>query len=272
MQTYIEIKNKKVPALGFGTFRMQGDDCLKGTAEALSIGYRHIDTAQAYANEEEVGRAIKNSGVNRDEIFLVTKVTPRNFSKNNFLPSVEESLKKLQTERIDLLLLHWPSDDETNKAAIAQLAMAQQKNYTKLVGISNFTLSQMETARKEADIFCNQVEYHPYLTQNKIRSYLEQHNMLLTAYRPLADGKILNDSEVISLSEKYSRTPAQIILRWFIQQNGVSVIPKASDANHRKENFAIFDFELAREDMDKIFGLNKNERLVNPSWSPKWDD
>jgi 2,5-diketo-D-gluconate reductase B len=240
--------------------------------DALSIGYRHIDTAQAYGNESEVGTAIKSSPVNRDEIFLVTKVTPRNFSKNNFLPSVEESLKKLKVERIDLLLLHWPANSDADKVAVEELALAQEKGYAKLIGVSNFTLKQMEEARKHADIFCNQVEYHAYLAQEKILSYLRAHDMMLTAYRPLADGKILQDSLIISLAEKYKHTPAQIVLRWFIQQKNVSAIPKASDKKHREENFNVFDFELIEEDMKSIFKLERKERMVNPSWSPNWDE
>ena len=272
MQTYIEIRNEKIPALGYGTFLLQGNHCLNGVTDALSIGYRHIDTAQAYKNEEEVGTAIKNSSVNRHDIFITTKVTTGNFSKENFLASVVTSLKKLQVDSVDLILLHWPSDDEVNKAAVEQLVLAHEKGYARLIGVSNFTLAQMEAARNQADIFCNQVEYHPYFAQKKILAYLQSHNMMLTAYRPLADGKILADDLIKSLAQKYNRAAAQIVLRWFLQQKDVSVIPKASDEKHRKENFDVFDFELSEEDMKDISELDAGKRMVNPPWSPKWDD
>lgn len=272
MQTYIEIGGAKISALGFGTFRLQDKECHEGVADALNIGYRHIDTAQAYANEEFVGEAIKNSSVSSGEIFVTTKVTPRNFSVENFLTSVEESLRKLKMDCVDLLLLHWPSDEEKNKIAVEQLASAKEKGYAKHIGVSNFTISQMETARKQADIICNQVEYHPYFTQNKIRPYLLEHDMMLTAYRPLADGKILSDAVITSLAEKHKHTSAQIVLRWLIQQRNVSAIPKAADRKHRADNFNIFDFELSNDDMESIFALNKNERMVNPAFAPEWDD
>lgn len=275
MQTYIEIRSEKIPALGYGTFLLEGKDCLEGVADALETGYRHIDTAQAYNNETEVGTAIHNSSVKWEEIFLTTKVTPRNFPKDKFISSVEESLKKLKTDYVDLLLLHWPSspaDNARDEIAVEQLALAQQKGYAKLIGVSNFTLAQMEMARSKADIFCNQVEYHPYLAQDKILNYLRSHDMMLTAYSPLGRGKVLNDPLIISLAEKYNRTPAQIVLRWFIQQGNVSAIPKASDKKRRKENFEVFDFELREEDMKNIFALDKKDRLVNPPFSPQWDE
>jgi len=272
MQKYIEIRSEKIPALGFGTFRLQGNDCIEGVEDALNIGYRHIDTAQMYKNEEEVGAAINKSPLKREEIFLTTKVTPGNFSKEKFLPSVEECLKKLKTDFVDLLLLHWPSDDEANKIAVEQLALAQKKGYARLIGVSNFNHRQSETARKHADIICNQVEYHPYLGQQKILDYVRKHDMMLTAYSPLGVGKILNDAIILSLAEKYAHTPAQIVLRWFIQQKNVSAIPKASSKKHREANYKIFDFEISDEDMNKIFALDKGDRIVNPSWAPKWDE
>jgi len=155
MQKYNEIGSEKVPALGYGTFRLAGNECTEGVADALEIGYRHIDTAQMYKNEEETGTAIKNSTVKREDIFLTTKVLPANSAKELFLPSVEESLKKLKVDFVDLLLFHWPGDDEVNKVAVEQLAIAKEKGYTRLIGVSNFTVRQLELAKQQADIFCN---------------------------------------------------------------------------------------------------------------------
>lgn len=272
MQKFTEIKDEKVPSLGFGTFRLGGMDCLDGVADALDIGYRHIDTAQMYNNEEYVGEAIKNSAVDRDKIFITTKVHPDNLSKEKFVPSVEKSLQKLALENVDLLLIHWPSDDETNRIAIDELMHAQNKGYTRLIGVSNFTVSQLEKAKSQADIFCDQVEYHPHLAQKKILKFLRENNMMLTSYSPLAVGRLLKDETIESLSEKYDHTPAQIILRWHIQQENVSAIPKASDHKHRKANFEIFDFELSSDDMLLIHSLDQKKRYVDPSFGPEWDD
>lgn len=272
MQKYIKIGSEKVPSLGFGTFRLGGADCLDGVADALERGYRHIDTAQMYKNEEFVGEAIKKSGIDRDDIFLTTKVTPDNMPVEKFLPSVEESLKKLNTDHVDLLLIHWPSDDETNKAALAELASAKEKGYTRLIGVSNFPVRLLEYAKKQEDIFCNQVEYHPYLGQEKILKFLRENDMMLTAYSPLGIGKILKDDVIISIAEKYGHSPAQIVLRWHIQQENVAAIPKASDKKHRQSNFEIFDFELSDDDMKSIFDLDQKNRLVNPPWGPEWDN
>lgn len=275
MQQYVEIGSEKIPALGYGTFLLPEKECIEGVSDALHIGYRHIDTAQAYNNETEVGIAIQSSSVKREEIFLTTKVTPRNFPVEKFIPSVEESLKKLQVDSLDLLLLHWPSspeDDKRDEIAVEQLALAQQKGYTRLVGVSNFTLRQMENARRQADIICNQVEYHPYFAQKKVMNYLIEHNMMLTAYRPLANGKIIADELIISLAEKYNHTPAQIVLRWFLQQKNVSVIPKAANEKNRRDNFNVFNFELSAEDMKSISALDTGKRMVDPPFAPKWDD
>lgn len=272
MQKHIKIGKEKIPALGFGTFRLGGQDCLDGAADALDIGYRHLDTAQMYKNEEFVGEAIERSGIQRDEIFLTTKVTPDNMAKEKFIPSVEESLKKLRTDHVDLLLIHWPSHDEANKEAIHELTLAKEKGYARLIGVSNFTLRQLKSAKELAEISCNQVEYHPYLGQEKILSFIHENNMFLTAYSPLGVGKILKDEIIISLSEKYGHSPAQIVLRWHIQQENVAAIPKASDRKHRKDNFEIFDFELSDDDMQTIFDLDQKNRIVNPPWSPEWDE
>ncbi|CAN5549308.1 aldo/keto reductase [soil metagenome] len=271
MQKFIELGGEKIPSLGFGTFRLGGQDCLDGVTDALEIGYRHIDTAQAYDNEEFVGEAIANSTIDRNEIFLTTKITQENLSKDKFLPSLEKSLKKLKVDFVDLLLIHWPSDDKSNYSAIQELKIAQDKGYAKLIGVSNFTLRQLKAAKEQANIFCNQVEYHPYLCQDKILDLLRENNMMLTSYSPLGVGRILKDDTIISLAGKYDHTPAQVVLRWHIQQENVSAIPKASNKEHRKSNFGIFDFELNDEDMKKIFSLDRNERFVNPSWSPEWD-
>ena len=268
---HLTIRNHKIPALGLGTYSINGMECTDAVSNALDQGYRHIDTAQMYGNEAEVGAGIKASPTEREHVFLTTKVLTENFGKRNFIPSVEDSLRKLKLDYVDLLLLHWPGTDEANKLALDLLLECQNKGYTRLIGVSNFTIRMLEYARNHAPIICNQVEYHPYLSQQKMLEYLGENNMFLTAYRPLLKGAITTDKTLTQLAQKYSRTEGQIVLRWLMQQPNVAAIPKAASATHRANNLKIFDFELSEDDMQTIFALNKNQRFVTPSWSPDWD-
>jgi len=256
MENYIKVKDVKVPVLGFGTWQMEGKECYNSVADALKLGYRHIDTAQMYKNEEQVGDAIAKSGVARDEIFLTTKVWPHNFFADKFIPSVEESLKKLKVDSVDLLLLHWPSkNDDENNTALEQLAICKQKGYINHAGVSNFSIEQMKNAAKYIDVFTNQVQYHPYKNQSELLKYCNENDVMLTAYSPLALGKIIGDETLISIGKKYNKSEGQVALRWLIQQKGVSAIPKASNSKKRKSNLDIFDFELTDEDMKLVFSL-----------------
>ncbi|UPT67513.1 MAG: aldo/keto reductase [Sphingobacteriales bacterium JAD_PAG50586_3] len=268
---FISIQNHKIPALGLGTYSINGMECTDAVSNALGQGYRHIDTAQMYGNEAEVGAGIKASPTEREDVFLTTKVLTENFNKRDFMPSVEDSLRKLKLDYVDLLLLHWPGTDEANKLALDLLNTCIDKGYTRMVGVSNFTTRQLQYARNHAPVICNQVEYHPYLSQQKILDDLRAHDMFLTAYRPLVKGAIAEDKTIQQLAEKYRRTAGQIVLRWLVQQPNVAAIPKAASAKNRADNLNIFDFELAKEDMQTIFNLNKNQRFVNPGWAPEWD-
>jgi len=265
----ITTKSVEVPAIGFGTYRLTGREAIKSIDDALQIGYSHIDTAQVYENEAEVGTAIQNSGISRAEIFITTKVFPTNFKR--LIKAVEESLKKLKTDHVDLLLLHWPSDDEANKQAVDFLNEALNKGYTKSIGVSNFNLDQLSKAIAQAPVICNQVEYHPYISQQNMLTYLRENNMFLTAYSPLAKGKVIKDATLQELAVKYKRTTSQVALRWLIQQGDIAVIPKASSTERIKENLNIFDFALSDEDMNVIFNLSNNHRITDPAWAPKWD-
>ena len=170
-QDFITIGSIKIPKLGFGTYQLTGGEGIKSIEEALALGYRHIDTAQSYHNEEEVGKAIMSSGVKREQLFITTKVWPSDFKR--LLPAVTESLKKLNVDFVDLLLLHWPSDDESNKTAIKHLNEALHKGFTRSIGVSNFNLKQLSYALSQAPVICNQVEYHPFLSQRKMLEFLE---------------------------------------------------------------------------------------------------
>ncbi len=256
MQEYITIGKEKVPALGLGTYQLTGKEGENAISLAINLGYRHIDTAQFYRNEEVVGNAVKNSGLARKEFFITTKIWPTDFTKKNFVPAVEQSLKRLQSDYVDLLLLHWPGNDAANALAVDLLSECHGKGYARLIGVSNFTIAQLEKARKKAPIFCNQVEYHPYIKQDEMLQYTRQHDLLLTAYTPLARGKVNQDTALIALGKKYGKTPAQIALRWFLQQKNVCPIPKGGSEKHLLENLQVFDFEISNEDMQTIFNLS----------------
>ena len=254
---YQAIKSEKVPSLGLGTWRLSGEECVWAVERALVLGYRHVDTAQMYANEGEVGRSIRNSSVDREEIFLVTKVRTSSFSHDNVLRSTRESLKKLQTEYVDLLLMHWPNPSVPLGETLGAMRELQEEGSVKHVGASNFPSSMVEEATEHAEIFCNQVEYHPYMMQDELLGQAREMDYLLTAYSPVAKGRILNDATLREIGQAYDKTPAQVTLRWLIQQEKVVAIPKAASEDHLRSNLEVFDFELSNEEMERVFELRR---------------
>ncbi len=252
---YQEIKGEKVPSLGLGTWRLSGEECARSVECALALGYRHIDTAQMYANEGQVGRGMRNSGVGREEIFLVTKVSTSNFSHDDVIRSTRGSLKTLQTEYVDLLLMHWPNPSVPLGETLGAMTELQEEGSVKHVGVSNFPPSMVEEATRYATVFCNQVEYHPYRAQDQLLGQAREMDYLLTAYSPVAKGRVSRDVPLREIGEAYGKTPAQVALRWLIQQEKVAAIPKAASENHLRSNFDIFDFELSDEEMERIFAL-----------------
>jgi 2,5-diketo-D-gluconate reductase B len=254
---YQEIKGEKVPALGLGTWRLSGQECARSVECALALGYRHIDTAQMYANEGDVGRGILNSGVGREDVFLVTKVSTSNFSHDDVIRSTRGSLKKLQTEYVDLLLMHWPNPSVPLGETLGAMTELQEEGSVKHVGVSNFPSSMVEEATEHATVFCNQVEYHPYTTQDELLEQAREMDYLLTAYSPVAKGRVLNDATLQEIGETHGKTPAQVALRWLIQQEKVAAIPKAASEDHLRSNFDIFDFELSDEEIERVFTLRR---------------
>jgi 2,5-diketo-D-gluconate reductase B len=271
MQPYFSVAPYRIPVLGLGTYTLTGVACQTVVHQALDGSYRHLDTAQAYGNEQAVGKGIRASSVAREDIFVTTKVWHTNLAPKNFRFSVENSLRKF--EYVDLLLIHWPAPDvATTLAAVDQLAECQHQQLARLIGVSNFPLPLLDQARQRAPLCCNQLEYHPYLNQHAQLAYLRAHQMLLTAYSPLAIGRILREPLIRELAQAYGRTPSQIALRWLVQQPGVAVIPRAASALHRQENLMVFDFQLGEADMTRIHHLDRCLRLVNPAWAPDWAD
>jgi 2,5-diketo-D-gluconate reductase B len=265
-----------IPALGFGTFRMTEDEVLSILPAALAAGFRHVDTAQIYKNEAAVGEALEESGVPRSEIFLTTKVWVTNFAPDAFLASVEDSLKKLRTDHVDLLLLHWPGGSEVPHAEqIESLNEVQRRGWTRHVGVSNYNVAQMADAirRSPAKIATNQVEYHPWLDQSKLLAAARAAGVSVTAYYAMADGKSARDPVLAEIGRAHGKSAAQVALRWLVQQPDVIALSKTAKVSRLGENLAVFDFELSEEEMARIFALASPEgRIVNPKeLAPAWD-
>ncbi|SDA61611.1 aldo/keto reductase [Sinorhizobium sp. NFACC03] len=264
-----------IPALGFGTFRMPGPDVLKIVPHALSVGFRHVDTAQIYGNEAEVGQAIVDSGVDRGEIFLTTKVWVENYKHDDFIKSVDESLKKLKTDYVDLLLLHWPNDVVSLAEQIVALNEVKEAGRVRHIGVSNFNTRLMAEAVKlsKAPLVTNQIEYHPYLNQDVVIAAASAAGMSVTGYYGMADGKVFADPVLNDIGAKHNKSVAQIVLRWLVQQPGIVALSKTVGEARAAENFAVFDFELSAAEMSAIHALAKPDgRIVSPEGlAPAWD-
>lgn len=271
---YVDGAGISVPALGFGTYELTGEPCVRAVTAALEAGYRHIDTAQIYGNENEVGTAIAASGLPRAAIFLTTKIWMDRVADGALQKSVDDSLKKLKTDHVDLLLIHWPVFNVPLTDQIAALRQVQTEGKATLIGVSNYPVAMLKTCCEtlDAPIVTDQVEYHPFLSQKPLLDYLRTRKMFLTAYSPLARGHMHDNPLLQAMGEKYGKTPGQITLRWLVQQGVVAAIPKAGNLEHIRSNFDIFDFELSNIDMQEIHALARPDgRIINPAWSPKWD-
>ena len=275
-----------IPSLGLGTWDLKKSECSRVVSEALDLGYRHIDAAAMYENESEVGTGIIDSRVDRADLFLATKINTLSWTPSgrqgpqlqnkNIIKSLEKSLEDLKTDYVDLLLIHWPKF-ETNLGDMLEIMYeikASQKATE--IGVANFNSNLLKECVNLGfnDLFCNQIEYHPFLSQSKLLDTMKSLDIIPVAYCPICRGDVAKDDVIINLSEKYSKSPAQIALRWIIQQNAVA-IPKTANLGRLKENSNIYDFSLDESDMEQIFGLHRNQRLVpnlksNESLYP-WD-
>ncbi len=228
-----------------------------------------------YGNEDQVGAAVRSSGIDRSELFITTKIDNGNHGREATLRSTEESLRRLATDYVDLLLIHWPSHSVPMAENLEALAALKTEGKVRHLGVSNFTTVLLAEAieRCQADLLCNQVEYHPFLPQRYTRAALDQYGMMLTAYSPLARGRAACDPTLTAIGDKYGKTASQIALRWLIEQDGVAAIPKASNRAHMIENLGVLDFALASEDRAMIDRLGSPNGRVNGAsrWSPAWD-
>jgi diketogulonate reductase-like aldo/keto reductase len=250
-----------MPQLGLGVLKMtDGDEVRQAVLSALKEGYRSIDTARAYGNEEGVGQALKESGIPRKEIFLTTKLWNRDQGYDSTLKAFQESLARLGSEYVDLYLIHWPG---RNKYKDTWKAMEKLYNdgLIKAIGVSNFQVHHLDDLHSSSDVIpvVNQIELHPYLIQKEVRGYCFSHDIKVEAWSPLGQGLLLQDQTLQRLAKKYQKSVAQIILRWDIQ-NGIIIIPKTTRPERMKENMTLFDFSIDEADMKTIDSLNKNQR------------
>lgn len=267
---YQTIQGEAVPALGFGTFDLRGNTAREAVAHALDLGYRHIDTAEMYRNEAAVGQGLREAAVAREDVFLTTKVWHDNLAPGDVRRAAEESLRKLQTAYVDLLLVHWPNEDIPLEETLDAFSVLRDEGKTRHIGVSNFTPALLQRALDHTELFCNQVEYHPFLGQDDVLALCRQHDLLLTAYSPIAQGKALDNKTLQEIGEAHGKSPVQVTLRWLIQQDNVAAIPRTSSAEHRAANFDIFDFALSDDEMDRISNLARGKRLVDPAFAPAW--
>lgn len=268
--------NAPIPQLGLGTYGRTGDEGIQAILTAIEIGYRHIDTAQSYDTEGNVGEAIRRSGLPRSDFFVTTKVADTNLSKPDFLPSVEKSLEALGTGQVDLLLIHWPSQDDRVpfEDYVLALAEARQRGWAKHIGVSNFPIALLEKTFAligRASIATDQVEIHPYLQAPKLAGYCRDKGLTLTAYQPLYKGAVNDDALLKGIAAEHGVTAAAIALA-FLMAEGHAVIPASGSEKNLRANFAARDVALTADEIARIRALDRSIRHINPAKSPRWDD
>jgi len=255
--THVESGDAHIPALGLGTWQNTGPQCVETVQNALEMGYRHIDTAQIYGNEEEVGRGLAAADVDREDIFLTTKVWRSNLQADDVHTSVRMSLSRLGVDAVDLLLIHWPHPLVPVEETLGAMTELQEEGLVRHLGVSNFTASQLREALCAADtpLVTDQVLYHPYKDQSALQSVCAEHDVALTAYSPLGRGAVLEDETLADIGARHDKSAAQVALRWLVQQDGVVAIPKATGRDHLAANLEIFDFSLSEAEMEQIHDL-----------------
>lgn len=270
----VEANGASIPAIGLGTFGLTGDGCAQAVQWALAAGYRHIDTAKMYGNEEAVGAGLRAGGLARDDVFVTTKVWWEDIGPGNLQRSAEASLKRLGLSQVDLLLIHWPNPSIALEASTAALCDARRSGLAKHVGVSNYTVAMLDEATRLADepLVADQVEYHPYLGQAPLHAACRRHGMAMTSYCPLGRSNVLADRTIGEIASAHGRSVSQIVLRWHVQQPGVVAIPKSGTKKHIEDNLAVFDFVLSDDEMARISSLAQpGGRVVDPPFAPQWD-
>jgi 2,5-diketo-D-gluconate reductase B len=272
MQT-ITANGARIPAIGLGVMTLKEATCVQAVDAALRLGYRHIDTAQMYGNEREVGEGLRASGMKRDEVFITTKVWHDRLRAGDFERSVDESLERLGLSAVDLLLIHWPNAQVPLKETIDALCKVKRAGKTRHVGVANFTIALIEQAVKLASepLVTNQIEVHPFINRSKVIDAARRHGLAITAYCPIARGAAPGDKVLARIGKAHGKSAAQVSLRYLVQQ-GIIPIPRTSNPQHLAENLAVFDFTLSDAEMAELGRLNSvNKRIVSPPHAPQWD-
>lgn len=267
---YLNYGETRIPKLGLGTWKLEGDRARETVSTAIELGYRHIDTAAKYENEEEVGAAVMTSGIPRPDFFITTKIWRDFLHFDEVLSETDRSLERLGTDYVDLLLIHWPNEEVPLQETMTALKAVMQEGRARHIGVSNFPPGMLSKARAFAPVLCEQVEFHVFLQQQRLRQLIVDADQMLTAYCPLARGEINDDHTLCQIGDRYDKSPAQVALRWLMQLPQVAAIPKASSREHLAENIAIFDFELTQLEMDEIGQLDRAERIIDPDFAPAW--
>jgi len=270
---FVEAKGAKIPAVGLGTWEMRGRACARVVEQALRLGYRHIDTAEMYDNEREVGEGLHASGVKRKDVWVTTKVWQSHLSPHDLERSTKESLARMRLTEVDLLLIHWPNPQIPLAETIGALCKMKSVGYARHIGVSNFTVPLLQEAAALATepLVTNQIEWHPYLDQSAVVAQTRRLGMAVTAYSPIARGRAAGDATLKSIGATHQKSAGQVCLRFLIQE-GAAVIPRTSKVERLTENLSIFDFELSAAEMAQIRKLARpSGRIVDWGGAPKWD-
>jgi 2,5-diketo-D-gluconate reductase B len=270
---FVSTNGARIPIVGLGTWELRGRTCARVVEQALRLGYRHIDTAEMYDNEREVGDGLRASGVKREDVFLTTKVWPSHFAPRELERAAKESVARLRVSEVDLLLLHWPSEQVPLSETMPALCKMKQIGLTRHIGISNFTVALVEEAVRLASepLVTNQIECHPYLDQSKVIAVCSRRGLSITAYSPLARGRVGSDKVLKRIGQAHGKTAGQVALHWLIKRN-IIVIPRTSKVERLSENLALFDFELTSAEIEEISALaHPRGRMVDWGGGPQWD-
>ena len=271
----VEAHGSRIPLIGLGTWELRGRTCTRMVEQALRLGYRHIDTAELYDNEREVGEGLRAAGIKREDVFITTKIWPSHFAPRDLERSAQESLARLRLSQVDLLLLHWPNPQIPLRDTLGALCKVKRAGLARHIGVSNFTVALVQQAVKltEEPLVCNQIEMHPFIDQSKVVAACRKHGMAIVAYSPIARGGVIGHKLLTRIGKTHGKAAAQVSLRFLVQQ-AIAVIPRTSRLERLAENLAIFDFVLSQAEMAEIARLARRDgRIVDYAYSgsPQWD-
>jgi 2,5-diketo-D-gluconate reductase B len=268
---FVTVRGTAVPRIGLGTWDVEGDDCVEAVRHALQVGYRHLDTARMYGNERQVAEGLARSGVDREQVWLTSKIWRSEVEPTRLRRAAEDSLRALRTDYLDLLLLHWPVEDVPLGAQLEALTTLRDQGKIRQLGVSNYPAELLRRALELAPVFCDQVEYHPFLDQSELLGVAADRDLLLAAYSPMARGEVVRDPTLAEIGREYGKSAAQVALRWLLDQPQVCALPRSTSAENRAANLDVFDFELTAEERARITALRtRARRVVDPPFAPDW--